>query len=56
MVKSAMAEPDNMVLNYLRRLDEKLDRLVADVTEMKQRLTSMEGRFASVERQIAPPR
>lgn len=32
-------EPDNLVLRMLRRMDEKLDRLLADVAELKPRLT-----------------
>lgn len=45
-------EPDNPVLNYLRRIDEKLDRLVDDVRDIKVRLTSVEEGLAGVQRRI----
>jgi predicted nuclease with TOPRIM domain len=35
-------EPDNLVVRYLRRLDEKADRLLDDMREVKQRLSSVE--------------
>ena len=35
-------EPDNLILRYLRRLDEKVDRLLDDMREVKQRLSSVE--------------
>jgi len=35
-------EPDNLVVRYLRRLDEKADRLLDDTREVKQRLSSVE--------------
>ena len=35
-------EPDNLVVRYLRRLDEKVDRLLDDMREVKQRLSSVE--------------
>ena len=35
-----MAEDvDNIILAFFRRFDEKLDRLVADVQDLKQRMT-----------------
>ena len=36
-------EPDNVVLAYLRRIDEKVDRLLADVRDLKARMTSLEA-------------
>ena len=30
-------EPDNLILVYLRRLDAKLDRALADIGELKHR-------------------
>jgi predicted nucleic acid-binding Zn-ribbon protein len=45
-------EPDNPVLKYLRRIDEKLDRLVDDVRDIKVRLTSVEEGLAGVQRRI----
>jgi predicted nuclease with TOPRIM domain len=38
--------PDNLVLVYLRRLDEKTDRLADDMRDVKARLTSLEGQVA----------
>jgi predicted nuclease with TOPRIM domain len=35
-------EPDNLIVRYLRTIDEKVDRLIDDVREVKQRLTSLE--------------
>ena len=35
-------EPDNLIVRYLRRLDEKVDRLLDDMREIKQRLSSVE--------------
>ena len=35
-------EPDNLIVRYLRRLDEKVDRLLDDMREVKQRLSSVE--------------
>jgi predicted nucleic acid-binding Zn-ribbon protein len=46
-------EPDNLVLQFLRRLDQKLDRVVDDVQELKIRMTSMEERLAGVEMSVA---
>jgi hypothetical protein len=38
--------PDNLILVYLRRLDEKLDRLVDSVADLGRRVTSMETKVA----------
>jgi predicted nuclease with TOPRIM domain len=35
-------EPDNLIVRYLHRLDEKVDRLLDDMREVKQRLSSVE--------------
>jgi len=35
-------EPDNIVLQYLRRFDEKLDRVVDEMLDVKVRLTAVE--------------
>jgi hypothetical protein len=35
-------EPDNLVLVYLRRIDDKIDRLTDDVQDLEQRMTSLE--------------
>jgi hypothetical protein len=41
-------EPDNLVLVYLRRIDEKVDRVIDDIQDLKHRVTSLEGRVASI--------
>ena len=48
-----MADPDNLVLVYLRRMDEKLDRVIEDVRDLKFRMTEVEERLAKVELSIA---
>jgi predicted nucleic acid-binding Zn-ribbon protein len=35
-------EPNKPILVYLRRMDEKLDRLAASVTDLGRRVTSLE--------------
>lgn len=40
------AEPDNIVLRYLRQIDGKLDRLIADVRELKGRVTRVDANIA----------
>jgi hypothetical protein len=45
-------EPDNIVLIYLRRLDEKVDRLLDEMRDVKVRLTSVEENLAGVHRRI----
>ncbi len=48
-----MAESqDNIVLVYLRRLDEKVDRLADDMREVKARLGILEQQYASVSSRI----
>ena len=39
-------EPENIMLLLLRRIDEKVDRLVADVQDLKQRMTLVEVQLA----------
>ena len=34
-------EPDNIVLQYLRRFDEKLDRVIDKMLDVKVRLTAV---------------
>jgi predicted nucleic acid-binding Zn-ribbon protein len=45
-------EPDNLVLRYLRRIDEKLDRLVDDVHDLKVRLTAVEEGLVGIQRRV----
>jgi len=46
-------EPDNIVLRYLGRLDEKVDALREDNREIKQRLGFLEQRYGLLEQQYA---
>ena len=45
-------EPDNLVLQLLRRIDTKLDRVVDDVQDLKVRMTHVEESLAGVNRRI----
>jgi archaellum component FlaC len=45
-------EPDNLVLKYLRRIDEKLDRVIDDVADLKVRTTAVEEALAGVNRRL----
>ena len=42
------SEPDNVTLIYLRRIDEKVDRLIDDVNDLKGRLAGVEENLAGV--------
>ena len=46
-------DPTNMIFDYLRRIDAKLDRVIEEVGDLKVRVTSLEERFAQVELSIA---
>jgi hypothetical protein len=43
-----MPEPERLVLNLLRRIDEKTDRLADDMHEVKSYLGMLEGQYASM--------
>lgn len=43
-----MAEPDNIVLVYLRRLSEQMEAVREDNREIKVRLSILEQQMASV--------
>ena len=45
-------EPDNIVLIYLRRLDEKVDRLIDEVRDLKVRMMNVEEGLAVVHRRL----
>ncbi|MEQ8325949.1 hypothetical protein [Parvibaculum sp.] len=48
-----MAEsPDNLVLTYLRRIDEKVDRLAEDMREVKSRLGILESQYANLSNRL----
>jgi archaellum component FlaC len=45
-------QPESIVLVYLRRIDEKLDRVVEDLRDLKVRATAMEEGLAGVNRRL----
>lgn len=45
-------EPDNLVLQYLRRLDERTARMAQDIHDLKIRMTSFEENMAVMNRRI----
>ena len=45
-------EPENLVLEMLRRLDGKVDRLAEDVADLKTRMTAVEEGLAGVNRRL----
>ena len=40
--------PENLVLVYLWRLDEKMDRVLGDIQDLKHRVTSLERQAADM--------
>ena len=47
-----MAEPDNLVLQYLRRIDERVSKTAEDVADLKVRVTNIEEGMAVINRRI----
>ena len=48
-----MAEgPENLILRYLRRIDQGMDDLKADMQEVKERLVTLEANYASMSRRL----
>jgi hypothetical protein len=47
-----MIEPVDLTPNMLRRIDEKLDRVVADVRDIKVRVTAIEEAQAGIHRRL----
>jgi hypothetical protein len=47
-----MPEPDNVALVYLRRIDEKVDRVIDDVRDIKFRMTNLEEGQAGFQRRL----
>jgi uncharacterized coiled-coil DUF342 family protein len=41
-------EPENLVLVYLRRIDEKIDRLSDDIGDLRQRVSSLDEQAARI--------
>ena len=46
-------EPSNLLLEYMRRFDAKLDGVIEDVGDLKVRMTSLEERYAHVKMGLA---
>ncbi|PKQ06715.1 MAG: hypothetical protein CVT72_05640 [Alphaproteobacteria bacterium HGW-Alphaproteobacteria-11] len=44
--------PENLVPTYLRRLDEKVDRLAEDMREVKSRIGILESQYANVSNRL----
>jgi chromosome segregation ATPase len=44
---------ENLVLEYLRRIDRKVDGLVEDVRDLKIRMSSVELRLSTMQTDIA---
>ncbi|MGP0061665.1 MAG: hypothetical protein ACLPID_20540 [Beijerinckiaceae bacterium] len=44
--------PDNLIFEYLRRLDAKLDRIIDDLNDLKVRVTNLEEGLAGVNRRL----
>ena len=44
---------EGLALAQLRRLDEKVDRVIGDVQDLKHRMTSLEGQMAAVRSDMA---
>ena len=47
-----MPEPGDVVLVYLRRTDEKVDRVIDDVRDIKFRVTNLEEGQAGIQRRL----
>lgn len=45
-------EPENLTLVFLRRIDEKIDRLSDDVREIKNRVGMIEAQYASLSNRL----
>ncbi len=45
-------EPDSLVLNILRRIDGKMDRVIDDVHDLKVRMSSVAEGLAGVNRRL----
>lgn len=47
-----MAEPENIVLSILRKLDERTARMSDDLRDLKVRMTAVEEAVAGVNRRL----
>ena len=41
-------QPENLMLIYLRRIDERTDRIETDLRDVKRRMTSLEEQTANL--------
>lgn len=48
-----MTEPDNILLTYMRRFDERQERIADDVKDVKHRLTALEDGMGRLQLAIA---
>ena len=46
-------EPDSLVLRYLRRIDQRTEKLETDMREVKERLGGLEHQMSLVHRDLA---
>jgi len=44
--------PDNIALQYLRRIDQKVDGLIQDVRDLKVRVSAVEENMVVVQRRL----
>jgi outer membrane murein-binding lipoprotein Lpp len=44
---------DNLVLEHLRHIRGRVDQIAEDVTDLKHRMTSLEGSMSLVKREVA---
>jgi len=47
-----MADTENMIVHWMRKIDEKLDRIGEDVRELKTRTGLLEQQYASLSSRI----
>jgi hypothetical protein len=47
-----MNDNDNPALPLLRQMDGKLDRIAEDVVDLTQRVTLLEGQYASISHRL----
>jgi DNA repair ATPase RecN len=45
-------EPENILLAYMRRFDEKLDRVAEDVRDLKSRVTALVEGIVGIHRRM----
>jgi uncharacterized coiled-coil protein SlyX len=46
-------EIDNLVLEHLRHIRGRVDQIAEDVSDLKHRMTSLEGTMSLVKREVA---